>query len=296
MSVVTTSTTIAVYAAKGLGDGLLSMIIANQLSLLGHQVTLFSDVLQSLQSWSPHVVIKPYPMASALSDELASFGQVIAADFTPVSRMLDPDQRYTILYQSKFDKSKTMVANLVAYLHRVWNPHATAETGLRVPSGLIHRQYLDRVVIHPTSGEDSKNWLPGKFMRLARELLEKGLSPVFVVSPSEQSVWEWVEPRGFSLVVPADIDQLGRYLYESGYVIDNDSGIGHFASLLLIPTLSLFARASYSRLWRPGWCTGSVVTPFWSLPGSRLKQLYWKELLSVRRVVRAFDKVRFRSL
>ncbi|MDP1834760.1 MAG: glycosyltransferase family 9 protein [Chlamydiales bacterium] len=283
---------IAVFAAKGLGDGLLSLILANQLRLLGHRVTLYNTAIRSIRNWLPAVEIHPFPLEATLRDELSRYEHVIAADFTPVSMMMRPSDRLTILYQNSFDTKISVAKNFVKYLIGSWNPNANDSTGICIPPHLRHKEYRDRVIIHPTSGADSKNWLPEKFVQLAHNLRADGFDPVFCVSPDEAPDWLWVESdEGIPLYAPPSIEALASFVYTSGCFIGNDSGTGHLASLLHIPTISLFARKSHSRLWRPDWGPGVVVTPFVQLPGARLKQKYWKQLLSVKRVLRAHSEL-----
>ena len=40
------------------------------------------------------------------------------------------------------------------------------DNGIVVPEGLGWRKYANRVVIHPTSVEESKNWFPQRFIKL----------------------------------------------------------------------------------------------------------------------------------
>ena len=81
-------------------------------------------------------------------------------------------------------------------------------------------------------------------------------------------------------------------MFESGWFIGNDSGIGHLASSLHIPTLSLFMRRGIAHTWRPDWGAGQVLIGSTYLPTGFLKERYWKYMLSVRQVSRAFDQMR----
>ena len=88
------------------------------------------------------------------------------------------------------------------------------------------------------------------------------------------------------------LDNVATWVYESGWFIGNDSGIGHLASSLHIPTLSLFMRRGIARTWRPDWGTGQVLIGSTFLPTGFLKERYWKYMLSVRQVSRAFEQLR----
>lgn len=286
---------LAVYAASGLGDALLAMQVAYQLTRVGHRVTLYSSVLRSMASWFPDVLIKPYPAEDALGQELADYDHVIAADYTPISSKWQPHAKLSILYHSDLDKRQTMLSNLLNYTHRVWKTAQEPEQAFHVPSGLQSREHSQRVILHPTSGADRRNWPGDKFLKLGKRLLKEGYEPVFTVSSNEAHQWQWVEQHGLSLRVFPTLEATAAFYYESGFFIGNDSGGGHLASLLNVPTLTLCSRASYLRLWRPGWAPGVVVTPLVSLPGAGLKQKFWKHLLSVGHAARAFQRLKTMS-
>lgn len=292
---------IAIISALGLGDGLLSMIIAHNLKQQGYSVTLFHDYLTQLREWFPQHTIVSYPAAitgnginvQKLEELFQPFDLIISTDGAPsfaYRKMLG--DKYKIFYEQDFDRQKTIAANFVAICRDFFQLENTSRTnGLVVPPTVEPRQFGQRVIIHPTSTCDTKNWLPEKFIRLAQKLQRQGFEPVFIVSPVERQEWLWVESHGFAVPYFANLDRLARFVAESGYMIGNDSGIGHLASNLGIPTLSLFARRSMANLWRPNWSIGRVVTPIFQLPGARLRVRYWKKFLTVRRVEVAFDKL-----
>ncbi len=265
----------AVVCARGLGDGLLSMILAHNLTLSGYDVTTFSSILCQLQSWFPDKKIEPFPQDKQI---LSTFDQLIVADHSGIQEGL-------VLKESSFDKQKTMVENLANVCrYRLKLRYCTQENGITPPAELKYKAHPKRVIIHPTSSDEKKNWLPERFETLCKQLTLLGYEPTICVSPDERSNW----PQTPHFPTVAD---LAAYIYESGFMIGNDSGVGHLASCLGIPTLSLFARKSYSHLWRPGWSEGQVVTPSNLLIGSHLKQKYWKQMLSVNRTLSHFKKI-----
>ena len=267
-----TRSRVAVVAARGLGDGLLSLILSNNLMRSGHLVTSYSTILCQMQDWFPE-----HTIASFDEIDFSTIDHVIAADHSLIRKT---DEKTTILLEREFDKSKSMVDNLVIVSAKL-GLEATSETGILPPSHLQHRKYEKRVILHPMSTAEHKNWHPERFRALASQLSKIGFEPVLCVGPQEKSLWP--EAQTFST-----ISDLAAYIYESGALIGNDSGLGHLASLLNIPTLSLFARKSYSRLWRPGWNSGIVVTPQIPLIGAPMKQRYWKNFLTVPRVMKNF--------
>lgn len=282
---------VAVICARGLGDALLSMILSHNLSLSNVQVTTFSSVLYELREWFPSQTLLPYPSSATLEKTFSIFDTVIAADHNPLTPQYDFKSRLIFLKESQFDRTVSMADNLQDICRtRLSLPYCEKNNGLIIPTGLSWRLHPQRVVIHPTSTNIKKNWPAEKFIQLGHKLEKRGFTPFFCVSPAERNIWLKKVPAEQLPLFPT-LHELASFVFESGSMIGNDSGTGHLASALHIPTLSLFARESYSRLWRPGWGKGSVVTPPNFLPGARLKQKYWKHLLSVRKVQQAFFKM-----
>jgi ADP-heptose:LPS heptosyltransferase len=286
---------IAIVCANGLGDGLLSLAIANNLQCYGYKVTTFSNYLVQLRLWFPEKQIESFPMINQVNEVLSSYDKIISTDgafLTKVQHGLG--DKYKIFYEHEFDRSKTILQNFLNICQSEFGlSTVTQSNGIAIPAGLHFRKFIRRVIIHPMSACKSKNWLPKKFIKLAKELEQKHFEPVFIMSPQERSEWMEILQDRFSLPLFATIDSLARFIYESGFMIGNDSGIGHLASNLGIPTLSLFARKSVSNLWRPEWGKGQVVTPTFQLPGARLRTKYWKNFLTVNKVLSSFNKLTF---
>jgi heptosyltransferase-3 len=282
---------VAVVCARGLGDALLSMIVSHNLSLSRVRVTTFSSVLCELNDWFPNHTILPYPQKEDFEKTFSSFDTVIAADHSIVTAKHDFGNRLIVFEESQFNKSLSMAANLQEHCASLLNlPYSEKGNGLVIPVGLSWRCFPKRVAIHPASANTKKNWPAEKYIKLGEKLEKQGFSPYFCLSPSERKTWAGRVPKEQLPLFPT-VHELACFLFESGLMIGNDSGVGHLASALSIPTISLFSRKSYARLWRPGWGENVVVAPPDILPGARLKQKYWKHLLSVRRVLRAFKKL-----
>lgn len=187
------------------------------------------------------------------------------------------------------DDSVTMVEQAVAFCRtRLGLAEAEPAIGFCLPAHLVARRYPRRVMIHPASYNAKKNWPAEKYLHLARRLRARGYDPQFVLSPKERGEWASLFEPEFTVPHLADTGRLAEYLYESGYVIGNDSGVGHLASALGIPVLTLFRKRRDGFCWRPGWGHNEVVRPILSVGALRNA---WTFFLPVGRVDRAFERL-----
>ena len=111
------------------------------------------------------------------------------------------------------------------------------------------------------------------------------------MTTKELAAWKQVIGERFPIKGFDTLDGCAAFLYESGYFIGNDSGGGHLASCLDIPTLSIHGRKGKARQWSPGWGKVQVVTPVINLIGGSIRQHYWKYFLPVAKVERAFNRL-----
>lgn len=168
---------------------------------------------------------------------------------------------------------------------------STTDNGIVAPATLKHRRHRHRVVIHPEASTHDKRWSPARFIALGKRLQALGYEVCFVIAPNERERWHGLEQRGIAAPHFDDLHALACWLYESGWFIGNDSGIGHLASNLSIPTISLFRRRAVAERWRPAWGTVRVVLPRQWIPTARLKEKFWREALTCRRVVKVFRQL-----
>lgn len=186
------------------------------------------------------------------------------------------------------DDSLTMVEQAVAFCRgKLAIQNASAAVGFVVPPTLVARRHRRRVMLHPVSYNVKKNWPYEKYLRLARRLRQQGFDPQFVLSPKERDEWAPRFEAEFAVPQFANAQELAAYLYESGYVIGNDSGVGHLASALGVPVLTIYRKRRDGFCWRPGWGRNKVVRPYISM--GAIKHA-WMVFLSVSRVERAFKK------
>ncbi len=195
-----------------------------------------------------------------------------------------------------FDRRQPMATNIAQATASLLQKSAIKTNGLLLPAGKNYRCYPRRVVIHPTSKKKDKVWAKQSYMQLAIRLQQQGFSVTFTVSPAERKEWLFVDTRGMALPLLPTLCDTAAYFYESGFFIGNDSGMGHLASNLNIPTLTVASHLKGVRLWRPDWSAGALVVPRFPLPnfkgiGWRFREKHWSRFVSVKRVLQAFSRL-----
>ncbi|MCI5179192.1 MAG: hypothetical protein D3911_07705 [Candidatus Electrothrix sp. AW3_4] len=286
---------IAVLGGQGLGDNLLEMVLLENGRQAGLQITMFCSRLCELRSWFPQHSIAPTLQPEEREQHLADFQMILfpkapepGTDKVIVKNWVN----YGPLYRKKTNRAEDM-ASISGQIFNIAKP--TLCNGIRPPAFLHHRRYQQRICIHPTSAERSKNWLPQRFLALAERLQDKGFEPVFIMSAAEKADWHVIINDRFPLHGFAGVDQCAAFVYESGFFIGNDSGGGHLASCLDIPVLSIHGRKGKARVWQPGWGQVEVVTPLVNVIGGTLRQHLWKYFLSVAAVEHGFERLRNRN-
>lgn len=184
------------------------------------------------------------------------------------------------------DDSVSMVDQAVRFCtDRLGLAHACKDVGIEAPSHLSPRRFSSRVMIHPLSHNEKKNWPRDKFVALARRLEAQGWQPQFVLSPKERALHGNDFTSAFEAPEFPDVSALAAHLFESGYVIGNDSGVGHLGSMVGVPVLTIYRKRRDGFCWRPDWAKGAVVRPSLTLGFARHM---WPSFMSVSRVQRAF--------
>lgn len=299
----------AVFSCMGLGDGLIAQVLSNNLHLNGYKTVLFHPFLQKLQGWFPELAIEPFPGKEQLISCLSSFDrffimyeksvwmQEILAycqkHYPEKTSVLNPiataRRDYPYWEVGKFDGNRPFVDNLYQFCqNELGFKVVTKSNGIRPPEGVQMRRYSQRIVVHPESSREGKNWPKDKYVALAAHLESAGYEVLFALTEKERVGWEDVtapECRTF--------DALAKMVCESGFMIGNDSGIGHLASCLGVPTLTICRSAQAAKFWRPSWSPAEVITPSPFIPnlkGLRLRDQHWKKWISVKKVLNRFEK------
>lgn len=292
---------IAIFPSSGIGDGLIFLTLAYNLHKVGHQVHIYHEALLGMRNLFP-----TYQFFSSWDiSKLQNYDQIICQnDNSEKTKSLISKKRdvLSIFYptykkekhgplqtdDTTFNCTLSMVDNILIACEKVFNiPTPEKQTGIDNLKG-IYRKYPNRVVIHPTSKDRKKNWPKAKYLKLASSLKKKGFEVVFMLSPYERNEFKELKSPYFT-----NLEQASNYMYESGYFIGNDSGLGHLASLLNIPLITIGNNKKNLDLWRPGYRKGILVTPSKFIPnikGLKIRQNKWAHFISPRKILKIFHK------
>lgn len=298
---------VAIICANGIGDGLIMMTAAAYLQAQNYLVTIFHDKFATLSKLFPAL----YHWNTYSREKIIHFDLIIAQyDGSHVSQELlhlrlhknFPQVIMFFPYKNSksqssdliFNRSITMIDNITCYMQNKF-PSVVhlplLKNHILIPKK-EYRKYPRRIIIHPTSANPRKNWTPIQFVILAKKLREFDYYPIFMVPPNESSPWKSFLSGKIPLQSFEDLVQVGDYIYESGGFIGNDSGLGHLASRLDIPTLTIFSKNSLSPLWNPGVGIYKVLTPC-KLPNYKgislpIREWVWPLFISTQKVLTQF--------
>jgi heptosyltransferase III len=299
----------AVFSCLGLGDGLIALVLSHNLKRNDNEVITFHPSLSQLQRWFPSLPIKPFPSGSEIVEalheidhffivfekttwmqEIISFCQrnypEKACIINPIAT---PNRDYPYWENARFDGRLPFVDNLYSFCREILQlSHVTKSNGIAVPADLILYKNPSKVILHPSSSRPGKNWPKEKYLQLAKRLECNGYDPIFILSKEERA--EWADLK-VNAPLFSSLSEVAACIYEAGYMIGNDSGIGHLASCLGVPTVTICRNQLTAQFWRPNWAAGSVIFPSPLIPnlkGFRLRDKYWKSWVSLNSVFNRF--------
>ncbi|MBX9744643.1 MAG: hypothetical protein K2X08_05470, partial [Chlamydiales bacterium] len=171
----------AVFCHNGLGDGIVSLVLPNNLQLNGWTVDAYQNLLVDMQPWFPHLPLLTYPSLDEMSTIFSKYDWffVFQNDSSPFIQKLIvegkkriPDQLKVIyIYPSKhivnepyyldaqINPSLPVAENMRLFCERIIHlSKITKHNGLIPPEHLTYRKYKQRIAIHPTSSREGKNW------------------------------------------------------------------------------------------------------------------------------------------
>lgn len=325
---------VALVAYDTLGDGLIYLMMAENLSLNGFEVTYYGKQTADLREWLPQFRVERYSTEQDLDSELGRHDLVLYSPPTSVRQSRSPDEmrrlaeRYVLICNSphipdywsydhterikrdlppekarkllglagcgarirhrQFGRETVVEITLAFMKEKMQLESATKEVRLTVPDGLEHRRYRRRIVISPDSASPGrKDWDPGRFLALADRLAARGYDPRIVVAPANHQTWKTMPGNIYETPKFLSISELAAFLYESGAVVANDSGNGHLASFLRVPTITIHRGLKPNYAWRPGWGPGTIVCP--TIAVSLFKRRLWRPFVPTAKILRAID-------
>ncbi|KKL93291.1 hypothetical protein LCGC14_1876180, partial [marine sediment metagenome] len=190
----------AIFSCKGLGDGLISLLLSNNLYLNGYRVDTFHGSLDQMQSFFSHLPIKKYPNEDKIDQILKFYDQIFVSYnesssfimklikegkkiFIDKVFVLNPCPSKKIGGQpyhrdALFDPSINMVDNILLFCKKILKLKKTSKKiDLKIDKNLTFKKFEKRVILHPASAKKSKNWPINKYIKLAQVLKLKGYDP-----------------------------------------------------------------------------------------------------------------------
>jgi len=323
---------LAVVAFSSLGDGLLYVMMADNLRRAGFAVTYFGDLVHQLRDWLPQLDIRPYPARDRFDEALDAFDLVVCSPPQFMRDALTPEstdilrRKWLLVCQKapeswthdlseyhrdrcpaavraqlapllkcagsirykRFERESVVDITLDYMRTRMGLPQVDKHVALTPPAGLKHRRHDRRVVVSPDSaGPEKKDWTPARFLRLCQHLKVRGYDPHIVVAPKNHERWQALAGDRFPVPRFDRIDGLAAFIYESRCLVANDSGNGHLASFLGVPTITIYRKQNPYFHWRPDWAPGTVVCPRLTLPW--LGENTWKAFIPTGRILAAVE-------
>ncbi len=116
------------------------------------------------------------------------------------------------------------------------------------------RTARDRIVVHPGAGKEASRWPAERFLELVKRLSDEGDSVRVLLGEAELERWPSQLVARFedaaAVCWPATLIELLDEIAAAEVFVGNDSGPGHLAATIGVPTVSLFGPGDPVR-WRP---------------------------------------------
>jgi ADP-heptose:LPS heptosyltransferase len=108
-------------------------------------------------------------------------------------------------------------------------------------------------VIHPAAATPEKTWPAANFLAVAAQLLDSGVSPVFIGGPGDD-----LSPFREYRTLQGSLSDLKALFAAATLFVGNDSGPAHMAAAFGVPSVVIFG-PSDPAIWGPWRTTGEVV-------------------------------------
>lgn len=299
-----------VLPSTGLGDGCLFLSLCYNLAKAGYNVDCVHTKLSFMKDWIPSYRLysrEEFDFASKkkegsliiINEDSSTYTQNaikhLRGSNLPFSSFAPSSRRSSLISQDPpifFRRELSFLKNLEIYFQNLTNI-ALFEKKTGITSPEIPKD-PHAVAIHASASSPIRQWPLERFMKVYSDLQKMGYRPSFVFwhSPEELNL---VKTLGGSCEnkVFSEIKLLATFLKSCSYFIGNDSGIGHLASSLGVPTLTLFNCPRKKILWKPGYTRGVGIAPSKWIPnmkGFRFRN-YAFLLIFPWQVIRKFIKL-----
>lgn len=295
-----------VVPSTGIGDGCLFLALCYNLAQAGYKVDCVHTNLSPLKDWIPSynlysreeldVLSKEYDLI-IINKDSSDYTQNLLKFFKnrPVSIFSPSSRRGSLISENPpvFCKREVpFLETLGLYFKKVVGiDHFEKKTGIQVPVGPKEPNWI---AIHASASSLTRQWPLKRFMKVYKKLKKLGYRPVFVFWHSPQEL-ELVQNLGseYESKVFDDLKVLTTFLNSCQYFIGNDSGLGHLASSLNVPTLTLFNCPRKKLFWQPNYIKGVGIAPSQWIPnikGLRIRN-YAFSLIFPWQVMRKFLKL-----
>jgi len=297
----------AILPSAGIGDAVIFLQAAEVLKKGGYEVSIYHSSIKSLSPYLPSFTILKKDLL--LTEKLFSYDLVFAQyDDSKETKdhlsIKNKHPRFHIFYPSykkekhgplgpldfASDPKLSLIKNLTSAMHGILTSKEKSSPLLDTKH-LSHRKKIKQVIIHPFSNSKQKTWPLKKYLLLAKTLKKKGYSPLFIMKPEETNLFVTKE---FPIRSSPNLSDLASLIHQSGFFIGNDSGPGHLASLLQIPSIIIADDYKRMKLWKPDYYPVKLITPAPWIPNlkwMRLRKRYWASYIPVSKVVREFNSI-----
>lgn len=307
---------VAIVPCPALGDVTLYIRLAWIFYTNGAQVTFFSSLAQSTQS---HFLWMNIRTSEALDLKAlsCSFDLVISyvgwLNRTGVGDDVTSSRNLAIVSAKKLPETLPPSLKDIEACGQVY-PHASRPFCLESRAGKNMAQWVDDyaqrafglksdaqvevkidrrptefpcVSIFPTTPESRKNYSLRGFVWLGQQLRRKGWDVDFLCLPAEKARIV-AQVTSFPVRTFPTVGELMDHLANRQAVISNDSGGGHLASLMGIPTVTI-TRRNKVFVWRPGFDPrNEVIAPLLSV---KIAGRYcWRPFVPVWRIPNVLER------
>lgn len=128
-----------------------------------------------------------------------------------------------------------------AHRYQHWVAAARA-LGMELPAtdplGPLRRKDGKRILLHTGAGQPIRSWPLDRYRNLAHRLRARGFDVIIACDPG-QHAW-WARAGEKDVRTPSSVDLLITLLETCDYFVGNDSGPGHVAAAVGVPTFSIF--------------------------------------------------------